>query len=108
MRRFDLSKVAGADRSLVIGRADDCDIRIKSGAVSRKHCELLPDGEEWILRDLGSSYGCHVNGQRVDEVDVEAGLEVRIGPAKLRFDSVASRIAADLAKDLGEDDAGSE
>ena len=46
----------------VIGRREDCDLRIPLGEVSRKHCRLVRDGESLRLEDLGSSNGTFHNG----------------------------------------------
>jgi pSer/pThr/pTyr-binding forkhead associated (FHA) protein len=104
LRRYDLSRLTNGGKRLLIGRADDCDIRIKNGAVSRHHCaiEALED-DEWVLRDLGSTHGSFINGERITEAEIAPGLTVSVGPAILRFDSVASRIAADIAKEISED-----
>ena len=104
LRRYDLSRLAGGGKRLLIGRADDCDIRIKNSAISRHHCaiEALED-DEWVVRDLGSTHGSFVNGERISETEISPGLTVSVGPAILRFDSVASRIAADIAKEISED-----
>jgi hypothetical protein len=40
----------------------------------------------------------------VKETEVESGLEVEIGPARLRFESLTNKIAADLAKEIGEEE----
>jgi predicted component of type VI protein secretion system len=68
-----------------IGRHDDCVIRIKSSQVSRRHCELLEQGESLTLRDLGSSNGTFVNGKRVLGHQVlKHGDEVTLGAVTLR------------------------
>jgi pSer/pThr/pTyr-binding forkhead associated (FHA) protein len=104
LRRYDLSRVAVGGRRVVIGRAEDCDIRIRNGAISRHHAAIEALAEdEWVIRDLGSTCGCLVSGERVSEAEIHPGLQVAIGPAILRFESVASRIAADLDRELSED-----
>lgn len=51
---------------LLVGRRDRCDICLDFPNVSSQHCELeLMDGY-WQVRDLGSTNGIKVNGQRVD------------------------------------------
>jgi predicted component of type VI protein secretion system len=68
-----------------IGRHDDCVIRIKSSQVSRRHCELLEEGDTLTLRDLGSSNGTFVNGKRVLGHQVlKHGDEVTLGAVTLR------------------------
>jgi len=101
LRRYDLSRVASAGKRVLIGRAEDCDVRIKNSAVSRHHCAIeAADEDEWVLRDLGSTLGTTVNGERISEVEIEAGLEVFIGPAVLKFEWVSSRIASDIAREI--------
>lgn len=64
----------------VVGRREDCDLRIPLGEVSRKHCRLIRDGDAIRLEDLGSSNGTFHNGQRVREATLGAGDTVQIGP----------------------------
>jgi pSer/pThr/pTyr-binding forkhead associated (FHA) protein len=52
-------------RKLLIGRAEDCDLRLEGDFVSRHHCILLLDEYTLRLRDLGSKNGTFVNGRRV-------------------------------------------
>jgi pSer/pThr/pTyr-binding forkhead associated (FHA) protein len=64
----------------VVGRREDCDLRIPLGEVSRKHCRLIMDGEAVRLEDLGSSNGTFHNGERVREATLAPGDTVQIGP----------------------------
>jgi pSer/pThr/pTyr-binding forkhead associated (FHA) protein len=64
----------------VIGRREDCDLRIPLGEVSRKHCRLVRDGDSLRLEDLGSSNGTYHNGQRVQEAILSAGDSIQVGP----------------------------
>lgn len=105
LRRFDLARAEEAHKRVLIGRADDCDVRITHGMISRHHCAVEPiedDEQEWIVRDLGSTHGLAVNGQRVPEVSIKPGLEVVIGPAVLKFQLAASRVASQIKAELGE------
>lgn len=52
-------------RRVVVGRSPDCDVVLNNTSVSRQHAELLFDGNQWMLRDLGSRNGTGVNGARV-------------------------------------------
>ena len=52
---------------ILIGRAADCDIRLASGRVSSRHCELRFEGSWWRVRDLQSKNGVRVNGTQVQE-----------------------------------------
>lgn len=105
LRRYDLSRMSVAGRKVLIGRAEDCDVRIKNSAISRHHCAIeAVDEDEWVLKDLGSTLGTSVKGERITEVEIEPGLEVSIGPATLRFETVSSRIAAEIANEIRAED----
>jgi pSer/pThr/pTyr-binding forkhead associated (FHA) protein len=64
----------------VVGRREDCDLRIPLGDVSRKHCRLIKDGDAIRVEDLGSSNGTYHNGQRIQEAILMAGDSVKVGP----------------------------
>src|SRR3954467_10014298 len=76
----------------VIGRREDCDLRIPLGEVSRKHCRLVRDGDTLKLEDLGSSNGTFLNGQRVQEALLSPGDTIQVGPVVfvLQIDGVPS------------------
>jgi pSer/pThr/pTyr-binding forkhead associated (FHA) protein len=50
---------------LVIGREEDCDLRLESELVSGYHCVLLLDDYALRIRDLGSTNGTSMNGRRI-------------------------------------------
>jgi pSer/pThr/pTyr-binding forkhead associated (FHA) protein len=64
----------------VIGRREDCDLRIPLGDVSRKHCRIVRDGEMLKLEDLGSSNGTFLNAHRVQEALLSPGDSIQVGP----------------------------
>ncbi len=64
----------------VLGRREDCDLRIPLGEVSRKHCRLIKEGDVLRLEDLGSSNGTLYNGERIQEAYVQPGDTIQIGP----------------------------
>lgn len=65
----------------VIGRQDDCHLRPKSDAISRRHCEMVFGESQVIIRDLGSKNGTYVNGDRIvgDRV-LKLGDHLKVGP----------------------------
>lgn len=74
-------RIEVAGRPLVIGREPDCDLVLDDSKVSRRHAEFarLPDGST-AVRDLGSSNGTFVNGQRITGSVVVSDMdEIRIG-----------------------------
>lgn len=63
-----------------IGRGEECKIRVPLAAVSRKHCELLEQDDELIVRDLKSSNGTFVNKERVKSRELIPGDLLAVGP----------------------------
>src|ERR1043165_1543883 len=49
----------------IVGRKDDCDVRLDHKSVSKMHCVIVKTDGLLVLRDLGSTNGTRVNGQRV-------------------------------------------
>ena len=49
----------------VVGRKEDCDLRLEHKSVSKLHCVIVKTDGLLLLRDLGSTNGTKVNGQRV-------------------------------------------
>jgi pSer/pThr/pTyr-binding forkhead associated (FHA) protein len=49
----------------IVGRKEDCDIRVDHKSVSKQHCVLVKTDGLLFVRDLGSTNGTRVNGQRV-------------------------------------------
>ena len=78
----------------VVGRGSDCDIRISDTAASRQHLQVIWDGRAGIVRDLGSTNGSKINGQRFREAALSPDTVITIGQTTLRFHLVAARQAA--------------
>lgn len=71
---------------VLIGRHEECDIRLDLPAISRRHCCLALAYDRLLIRDLGSRHGVLVNGRRVDEARLSFGDEVAIGPVLYRLE----------------------
>src|SRR5258707_11702158 len=50
---------------IVLGRKEDCDLRLEHKSVSKLHCVIVKTDGLLMLRDLGSTNGTRVNGTRV-------------------------------------------
>jgi DNA-binding NtrC family response regulator/pSer/pThr/pTyr-binding forkhead associated (FHA) protein len=53
------------DGTVVIGRAEDADVRIRSTSVSRRHARIVVSDCQARIEDLGSRNGVRVNGRRI-------------------------------------------
>lgn len=86
----------------VLGRRDDCDVRIPLMGVSRQHCEVTVAGGKVTVKDLGSSNGTFVNQQRITEQDVKGGDLIQMGSVvlTLQVDGEPSAITPPTAEQV--------
>ncbi|MEU2247176.1 DUF1707 and FHA domain-containing protein [Streptomyces sp. NPDC019224] len=83
---------APSPHPLLIGRDPGNGLRLTHETVSRTHAELTAHGDRWLLRDLGSTNGTCVNGQRVTgTVPVREGDQVSFGRMMFRLSAPALR-----------------
>ena len=76
------------DRAMVVvGRHPACDARLDSLRVSRHHCCMMHENGEVVIRDLGSTNGIRINGQRVEMGRLRAGDELSIAHIRYRLDN---------------------
>ena len=92
-----------ASGRVVLGRQPDCDIQLDSNMVSRKHAELIADGDSFILNDLGSGNGSYINGKRITEQTVLKNQDrIKLGPMLFRFETgEATQLAPSIADATG-------
>ena len=69
----------------VIGRGNDADITISDTGTSRKHVEILWDGERAMVRDLKSTNGTFLNGRKVSQAALSPDSTVTIGRTAIVF-----------------------
>jgi len=64
----------------VVGRGEECGLRIPLTDVSRRHCELRIEDNGVVVADLSSSNGTFVNGKKVTESRLRPGDKLTLGP----------------------------
>lgn len=70
-----------------IGRSRECDVVLTDANVSRRHAELRPRGDAWVIADLGSTNGVSVNGVRVERAQrLRPGDRIALGTTELTFE----------------------
>ena len=79
----DAGRVVEVDRPFVLGRVQGADLVIRDARASRRHAELMPEGERAALRDLDSANGTLVDGEPVADVLLTGGEEIRIGGVRI-------------------------
>ena len=81
----DGKEYAVPDRGLVIGRDAGCDVVVPRNEVSRRHAELAPTEDGYVVRDT-SSNGVFVNGEKIQGSHRLARADViRVGGEEFRF-----------------------
>jgi diguanylate cyclase (GGDEF)-like protein len=73
------------DRPLVIGRGNDCDIRINDHSVSRRHARITRGADDYYAEDLQSTNGTFVNDLASLTRKLEDGNYLRVGNCIYRF-----------------------
>jgi FHA domain/zinc-ribbon domain len=74
-----------ADGRTLVGRSPECDIFLDDVTVSRRHAEIVRDGDDFTIRDLGSLNGTYVNRKRIESVVLQNDDEVQVGKYRLTF-----------------------
>src|SRR5438094_7381786 len=81
-RRFELP-----DAPTLVGR-ESRQLPLSDNTVSRRHAELIPGDDGWVLRDLGSSNGTYINGLRVtNRYILKLGDQIRVGRTLMVYGS---------------------
>lgn len=73
------------EHPVLLGRLDECDITILDPNVSRRHAEIRPRGDGFVVVDLGSTNGTRVNGVPVTERELRDGDELQLGNTRIAF-----------------------
>jgi pSer/pThr/pTyr-binding forkhead associated (FHA) protein len=76
-----------------VGRHPDNDFRIDHSTISSVHCEIELKDSGVVLRDLESTNGTFVNGEKVREMELAVGQIVRLGDVELLVESTDAKIA---------------
>jgi pSer/pThr/pTyr-binding forkhead associated (FHA) protein len=62
-----------------IGRGSYCDLFIDHATVSTIHCEVILEAGGMTVRDLGSTNGTFVNGQKIRFAPIQIGDQLKVG-----------------------------
>ncbi len=100
-----LGTIAGREQSwpleqppIRIGRSSRCAVQIADATVSKEHAEIVREGAQWRVRDLGSRNGTRVNGAVVEApVPIAHGDRLEIGSVLLRVAESAAGAPVELS-----------
>ena len=76
-----------------LGRVADNAFEIPEASVSSHHCEILLRGNDVVVKDLGSTNGTFINGEKISEAVLKPGQILRCGMIEMRLESGDSPIA---------------
>jgi pSer/pThr/pTyr-binding forkhead associated (FHA) protein len=69
-----------------IGRVEDNTFHIADPSVSSHHCEVQLRGSDIIIRDLNSTNGSFINGNKIEESVLKPGQILRLGQVELKLE----------------------
>jgi hypothetical protein len=73
-----------------IGRLEDNTFHIVEPSVSSHHCEVLLRGSEVVVRDLNSTNGTYISGEKITESVLKLGQILRVGQVDMRLEADAA------------------
>jgi pSer/pThr/pTyr-binding forkhead associated (FHA) protein len=68
-----------------IGRVEDNSFQIAEPSVSSHHCEILLRGSDVVVKDLNSTNGTFINGEKISERILKPGQTLRLGQIELQL-----------------------
>ena len=70
-----------------VGRVEDNSFQIAEPSVSSHHCEVMLRGNDIIVKDLNSTNGTFINGEKVNEGPLKPGQILRLGQIEMRLET---------------------
>jgi len=80
-----------------VGRTQNNSVRLHDTEISRAHAEFIQHGNNYVLRDLGSSNGTFVNGQPASERELVSGDQIQLGKSLLLYTGFVEDSYEDIA-----------
>jgi len=77
-----------------VGRLDDNTFQIAEPSVSSHHCEVIQRGNDIVVKDLNSTNGTFINGEKITEAALKPGQILRLGKVEVRLETGAATTTA--------------
>src|SRR5947208_13366927 len=71
--------------TVYVGRGLECAIRTDDGMVSRRHAQFRNENGRFVVEDLGSANGTHLNNQRIQKQAIGHADVIQCGSLVIRF-----------------------
>src|SRR5215204_4760437 len=91
-----------SDKPLIVGRGEDCDIRVLDTSVSRRHVRIEKIGDDYYVLDMQSTNGTYVNDKQSlpgDPIPMRAGDYLRVGNCIFRY-LASGNVEADYHEEI--------
>jgi DNA-binding NtrC family response regulator len=75
-----------------LGAMEDNDLVIDDETVSRNHCKIFREGDQYMIADLGSTNGTFVNRVRIREAYLHENCTVTLGKTDMKFQPVDEKL----------------
>ena len=83
-----------------VGRLEDNAFQISEQSVSSHHCEILLRGSDIVVKDLDSTNGTFVGGEKTSETVLKHGQILRLGQIEMRLETEAGAASGKLKAPL--------
>ncbi len=70
---------------ITIGRSSQNRILLQDDSVSRNHCRIEKQGSNYVLTDMGSTNGTHINERPIQEAELQRGDQIKVGSTIFKF-----------------------
>lgn len=81
-----------------IGALDSNDIVLKDDTVSRHHCRIVQENDAYVVIDLDSTNGTHINDVRIREAYLSASQVITVGGTEIQFSSIDEHVPVEPSK----------
>jgi len=86
----------------VLGRGDKVDVRLIDDGISREHAQIVKEGDQLFVEDLGSTNGTYCNGERVKRHALAEGDKILIGSTTILKFSYQDRLDEMFQRQMSE------
>src|SRR3954465_1430844 len=69
-----------------VGRVEDNAFQITEPSVSSHHAEIILRGNDVVIKDLNSTNGTFINGEKISEAVLKPGQTLKFGQVELRLE----------------------
>jgi DNA-binding NtrC family response regulator len=86
-------KVFTFDQPVVrIGSLPENDVVVSDDTVSRFHCQIIQEEDDYVIKDLSSTNGTHIDGVRVREAYLSPGSHITLSHTVITFEPIEEHI----------------